>query len=109
MSDFMNDASVWLAVSAGGSIVVGVLFLQLFRNHAGVMTRITIGMQVSSPEVRVLGYLWAPSLYCSIVQCGGRYPHPYRDAGHNSSLGFGVQGIRCASSFCCFSGATRES
>ena len=64
MSDFLNDASVWLAVSAGGSIVVGVLFLQLFRSHAGVMTRITIGMQVSSPG---LGLCLAPSLCRSRV------------------------------------------
>lgn len=55
MSQFMRDASLWLVVSAGGAILVGVLFLQLFRSHAGVMTRITIGMQVSGAAKELVG------------------------------------------------------
>ncbi len=45
MSTFLEDASMWLVISAGGSILVGVAFLHLFRHYAGVMTRLTIASQ----------------------------------------------------------------
>ena len=45
MSTFLADASMWLVISAAGSILVGVLFLHLFRHYAGAMTRLTIASQ----------------------------------------------------------------
>lgn len=51
VSEFLKDGALWLGVSAGGAIVVGVLFLQMFRKYAGAMTRATIVMQVVTPLV----------------------------------------------------------
>ena len=54
MSTFLRDASMWLVISAGGSIVVGVLFLHLFRHYAGVMTRLTIASQARAAATILL-------------------------------------------------------
>lgn len=47
----MSKAAAWLAISALVSLVMGVLFLYLFKWHSRIMTRITIQVQVLLPAV----------------------------------------------------------
>ena len=49
ISEFMSKAAAWLAISALVSLVMGVLFLYLFKWHSRIMTRITIQVQVLLP------------------------------------------------------------
>ena len=51
ISEFMSKAAAWLAISALVSLVMGVLFLYLFKWHSRIMTRITIQVQVLLPAV----------------------------------------------------------
>ena len=68
MSTFLQDASMWLVISAAGSILVGVAFLHLFRHYAGVMTRLTIASQASDspphPEIK-------RRRLCPVIRCPG--------------------------------------
>ncbi|KAK9829886.1 hypothetical protein WJX72_008466 [[Myrmecia] bisecta] len=51
LADFFKHASKWLLFSALGCLVLGLVFLWLFKNHAKPMVRATIRVQVALPVV----------------------------------------------------------
>ncbi len=42
VSEFLRATVLWMLVSAGLSVLLGWAYLQLFKHHSGLMTRMTV-------------------------------------------------------------------
>jgi hypothetical protein len=67
ISDFMKHAALWLVVSAGVSLMLGLVFLWLFQKHSYTMTRATIQVQVLLPAAMGIAAMVAGQVGTGIV------------------------------------------
>ena len=67
ISDFMKHAAVWLLVSAAVSLVLGLVFLWLFKWQAQTMTRLTIQLQIILPAAAGVSALFAGQIGAGIM------------------------------------------
>lgn len=67
ISDFMKHAAVWLLVSAAFSLVLGLVFLWLFKWQAQTMTRLTIQLQIILPAAAGVSALIAGQIGAGVM------------------------------------------
>lgn len=58
LEEFFATASSWLVVSMGCSLLFGILFIRLIKDHSMLLARFTIGFQLAIPAV-VSGFSFA--------------------------------------------------
>ena len=67
ISDFMKHAAIWLLVSAAFSLVLGLVFLWLFKWQAQTMTRLTIQLQIILPAAAGVSALLAGQIGAGVM------------------------------------------
>lgn len=55
ISDFVHHGGIWLLASAGGSLLVGLAFLQMFKHASTAATYATVAFQVCVPLAAGIG------------------------------------------------------
>lgn len=66
----MKVAVIWLLVSAGASLLLGFVFIALFKHYASAVVKLTIGIQVLIPLAAGLASIFSGQLVGGLIMLG---------------------------------------